>query len=226
MRIWGVNYYGIDYAKFIFECGVLYADLSDNIFDALDAYRLTINAKNDTMKKVCASFDSITPQKRGFAPSSSYIENQYILSPRERYFSYILDKKFPNIKLTKKYEEYYKYAMSDDYLKQLPDYYYESIGSTRESVMAEMAKLRRAIQHTKNLAEEAGKISVHGKPSFQIGWNVENSSEVWSVRQVIMEGGKWENISIYCVDRLTGEFSPPCENCKFTFEELMKLGGN
>lgn len=222
----GVNYYGIDYAKFIFESGAPYADLPDNIFEALDTYRLTINAKNGTMKRVCAAFDSITPQKRGFATSSSYIENQYILSPRERFFSDILDKKFPNIKLTKKYEEYYKYAMSDEYLKQLPDYYYESIGSTRESVMAEMAKLRRAIQHTKDLAKKANKKSVFGEPSFENNWNVENCSEVWSVRQVIMEGGKWENISIYCVEQLTGEYSSPCENCKITFEELEKLGGN
>ena len=69
-----------------------------------------------------------------------------------------------------------------------------------------MVKLRDAIELTKNKAVKDNRYtdlfgkSELEKPSYQKSWRVENCSEVWSVRQAIMNGAVWDNISFRCID--------------------------
>ena len=93
-----------------------------------------------------------------------------------------------------------------------------------------MVKLRDAIELTKNKAVKDNKYtdlfgkSELEKPSYQKSWRVENCAEVWSVRQALMNGAVWDNISFKCIDIKTDRNWSPCENCKKTFSELLKSG--
>ena len=113
--------------------------------------------------------------------------------------------------------------MSDEYLKKLPDKYYERIGVDRDSIQKEMAAFRNAINATKAYANKKGKCYINTKgekteyPSLEKDWRVENCAEIWSVRNAIMAGAKYENIAFECVENGTGKHAPACRNCKCTF---------
>ena len=96
-----------------------------------------------------------------------------------------------------------------------------------------MVKLRDAIGNTKNQAIQNNKYTnifdstgqSIKKPSLQKKWQVENCAEIWSVRQAIMNGAEWENISFKCINIDDGVYWKPCENCKETFKELITEQG-
>ena len=93
-----------------------------------------------------------------------------------------------------------------------------------------MVKLRDAIELTKNKAVKDNRYtdlfgkSELEKPSYQKSWRVENCAEVWSVRQAIMNGAEWENISFRCINIDNWIYRYPCENCKITFKDLIDKG--
>ena len=93
-----------------------------------------------------------------------------------------------------------------------------------------MVKLRDAIELTKNKAVKDNRYtdlfgkSELEKPSYQKTWRVENCAEIWSVRQAIMNGAEWENISFRCINIDNGIYRYPCENCKVTFKDLIDKG--
>ena len=93
-----------------------------------------------------------------------------------------------------------------------------------------MVKLRDAIELTKNKAVKDNRYtdlfgkSELEKPSYQKSWRVENCAEIWSVRQAIMNGAEWENISFRCINIDNGIYRYPCENCKVTFKDLIDKG--
>ena len=106
------------------------------------------------------------------------------------------------------YTDYYNLSMSKEYLNKLPDSYFKEKGINRLSVEKQMVKLRDAISNTKNEAIQNNKYTNIAdstgqsikKPSFQKKWQVENCAEIWSVRQAIMNGAVWDNISFRCID--------------------------
>ena len=122
------------------------------------------------------------------------------------------------------YTDYYNLSMSKEYLNKLPDSYFKEKGINRLSVEKQMVKLRDAIKHTKESATSINAYNEFGNPSFEDRWNVENCSEVWSVRQAIMNGAVWDNISFRCIDIRTDMNKPPCSNCQITFEKLYEIG--
>lgn len=83
-----------------------------------------------------------------------------------------------------------------------------------------MAKLREAINETKELTESAGTYCENGSkgPSFEKGWNVENCAEVWSCRQAILRGVKFEDMEMYCLHGYNGQEAPTCKNPHKTFK--------
>lgn len=87
-----------------------------------------------------------------------------------------------------------------------------------------MNKLSNAIDKTKKQAIENGEVNQYGNPSLQKGWNVENCAEVWSVRQAIMNGAKFDDLEYKCVFKKDGRYASPCENCLHTFSELKNSG--
>lgn len=122
------------------------------------------------------------------------------------------------------YSNFYKEFLSDKYLNDLSDNYFKEIGITKESVKAEMRKLREAIEQTKKAAGEKGVFNRYGNLSFEEMYDVENCAELWSVRQAIMEGAKFDEIEYKCVSRKSGVSVPPCENCSHTFSTLKNSG--
>lgn len=92
-----------------------------------------------------------------------------------------------------------------------------------------MVKLRDAIELTKNKAVKDNRYtdlfckSELEKPSYQKSWRVENCAEVWSVRQALMNGAVWDNISFKCIDikrTVTGLRVKTAKN----LSELLKSG--
>ena len=86
-----------------------------------------------------------------------------------------------------------------------------------------MAKLRNAIQNTKDQAKNLGKTADEAicnngiEYTFQKDWFVENCAEVWAARNAILNGAKFDNLIIKSVKREGLVLFPLCENCKHTF---------
>lgn len=53
--------------------------------------------------------------------------------------------------------------------------------------------------------------------SFE-NYDAENCAEIWSARNAIMAGAKYENIAFKCLNRNDDKRASPCDNCKCTFE--------
>ena len=207
----------------------------------LESYRSALNAESlENVNKVCVAFDSADPLKRGMSVNGSYFKNNRLLSTDEissgadeilnnMYKSKYGEEAFNNMT---DYTDYYNLSMSKEYLNKLPDSYFKEKGINRLSVEKQMVKLRDAIELTKNKAvkdnrytELFGKSELE-KPSYQKTWRVENCAEVWSVRQAIMNGAEWENISFKCINIDDGAYWKPCRNCEKTFEELINEKGD
>lgn len=208
----------------------------------LESYRRVLKGENvKALNKVCVAFDSADPLKRGMSVNGSYFKNNRLLSTDEissgadeilnnMYKSKYGEEAFDNMT---DYTDYYNLSMSKEYLNKLPDSYFKEKGINRLSVEKQMAKLRDAIGNTKNEAIQNNKYTnipdstgqSIKKPSFQENWQVENCAEIWSVRQAIMNGAEWKNISFRCINIEDGVYWKPCANCKETFKELITEQG-
>lgn len=104
-----------------------------------------------------------------------------------------------------------------------------------EATAAELRKLNEAVENTKQLAKSEAKdnpgkfIYKHGDSeefSFVSSHSVSNCGEVWSAREAILNGAKFDelDLSTYCNNGTgqydVGDYMPKCENCQHTF------GGN
>lgn len=92
-----------------------------------------------------------------------------------------------------------------------------------------MAKLRNAIQNTKDQAkanitesmsdiEKKKYINKFKEYSFEYSWNVENCAEIWAARNAILNGAKFDNLIIKSVYKSDLEIHELCKNCKCTFK--------
>ncbi len=193
-----------------------------------EKFRLDVT-KDTKYKKCNAWWDATNHKKYGYSASGNYYKNEYILSEKLKpYAEPVLKEKFPNLKTTSDYTAYHEYTLSKEFIDSIPNEYFTSTGCSKASVNIEMAKLRNAIQRTKNeaiISDTGFEFNAHGQPSFKYEWNVENCAEVWSAHQAIMEGVKYENIRFKCVTTQTGEWALPCKNCEKTFAELLNHEG-
>lgn len=89
-----------------------------------------------------------------------------------------------------------------------------------------MKKLRDAIENTKQLAINEKSYNDFGMPSFESDWNVENCAEIWSIRQALLNGAEWDNITFECINASDGVYWKPCKNCMNTFKDLIDKGDN
>ncbi|OOR52809.1 hypothetical protein BGP34_28800 [Bacillus mycoides] len=87
-----------------------------------------------------------------------------------------------------------------------------------------MAKLRASIDRVKDEAtkDEATKPNRYNEPSFEKDWNVDNCAEVWSARDAILKGARYDNF-IVRTENLRGGFAKPCENCSRTFLDFYNI---
>ncbi|GLV67136.1 hypothetical protein Bmyc01_58050 [Bacillus mycoides] len=85
-----------------------------------------------------------------------------------------------------------------------------------------MAKLRASIDRVKDEAIKEPSFSNHKEPSFEDGWNVDNCAEVWSARDAILKGARYDNFMIR-TENLAGGFAEPCANCSRTFLDFYNI---
>lgn len=150
------------------------------------------------------------------ATSSSYIDNPTILTEGE-----VFNKNLFNNKFKGNYEAYNNYLLTEEYLNEIPESYFNSKNLNRESVTNELKKFSDAIERTKQEAKaKLGENAINrfGNLSFTENWNVENCAEIWSTRKAIMNGAKFDNIELRCVETRTGKYAPQCKNCQHTYK--------
>ena len=178
----------------------------ERIVEDLESFRKNAikdkNIKGNTFN-IC--IDAGNPSKSGIASNKMY-----------EYNSTIKDYNDPRLfcSTSEQFSEYYKYTLTDKYIDNMPEAFIEGID--KESVKKEMAKLREAIQKTKDKAKELGMKNGFDNYSLEADWNVENCAEVWGARNAILNGAKFDDLIMRTVD-LNGKVKPPCDNCISTF---------
>ncbi|PEL16208.1 hypothetical protein COM55_27790 [Bacillus pseudomycoides] len=85
-----------------------------------------------------------------------------------------------------------------------------------------MAKLRASIEKVRAEAEKLRPLNKYGEPSFQYEWNIDKCAEVWSARDAILKGARYDNF-IVRTENLRGGFAEPCENCSRTFFDFYNI---
>ncbi|PEQ29263.1 hypothetical protein CN467_28720 [Bacillus cereus] len=85
-----------------------------------------------------------------------------------------------------------------------------------------MAKLRASIDRVKDEATKDKEFNDFDEPSFEEEWNVDNCAEVWSARDAILKGARYDNF-IVRTENLSGGFAKPCENCRRTFFDFYNI---
>ncbi|EPY6471389.1 hypothetical protein ACWO4B_002032 [Clostridium sporogenes] len=219
------NYLKEKYGKYkVYLCTDEQA-LRNSISEKLEDYRMSIDA--DKYAKSAVAYDGKNLDTVSMATSNSHQYNPTILTDAETFnkdmFNEILEKY--NRKESVAYSKYYEHTLTEDHIKNsLSDEYFTSKGFAKDDVISEMKKLTDAIDNTKEQAKLEGSISrLTGNPSFE-KWNVENCAEVWSTRKAILNGAKFDDISLKCVITDSGAYARPCENCKRTFNNLNNIG--
>ncbi|MED1568070.1 T7SS effector LXG polymorphic toxin [Bacillus paramycoides] len=169
------------------------------------------NAKN--ISKICAIVDTENPSLKGIAGSGIWKYNPTIIDHRG-----INPREF--CKTTEDYTKYYRSLLSEEYIDSLPDSFF--IGKNKEFIREDMAKLRASIDRVKDEATKSKLFNEHGEPSFEGDWNVDNCAEVWSARDAILKGARYDNFMIR-TENLPGGFAEPCKNCSRTFLDFHNI---
>ena len=50
-----------------------------------------------------------------------------------------------------------------------------------------------------------------------MNWNVDNCVEIWSARDAILKGARYDDL-VFRTEKLSGGFVEPCDNCLRTFD--------
>ncbi|PHF41412.1 hypothetical protein COF72_20195 [Bacillus pseudomycoides] len=183
----------------------------------LDNYRKVLRKNGDAkdISKICAIVDTENPSLKGIAGSGNWKYNPTIIDHRG-----IDPREF--CKTAEDYTKYYRSLLSEEYIDSLPDSFF--IGKNKEFIREDMAKLRASIDRVKDEAtkDEATKPNRYNEPSFEKDWNVDNCAEVWSARDAILKGARYDNF-IVRTENLRGGFAKPCENCSRTFLDFYNI---
>ncbi|MCY6353691.1 hypothetical protein, partial [Clostridium sp. ZS2-4] len=118
-------------------------------------------------------------------------------------------------KTTEDYTKYYRSLLSDEHLDDLPNSFW--VGKNEAFIREDMAKLRVDIERVKKEASDLGELNVYGEPSFESDWNIDNCAEIWSSRDAILKGARYDDL-VYRTENLDGRFAEPCDNCQRTFK--------
>jgi len=178
--------------------------------DALSKFRERLKNDKDAkgMGKICSTADLGDLNLKGEAGSGIWKYN-----PTIKDYTGVDPREF--CKTTEDYTKYYRSLLSDEYLESLPDSLW--VGKNKEFVKEDMAKLRADIERVKSEAADKDKFNVYGEPSFKSDWNVDNCAEIWSSRDAILKGARYDDL-VYRTENLSGGFAEPCKNCRKTFK--------
>lgn len=121
------------------------------------------------------------------------------------------------------YFEKYNALLTDEFVSTM---------NQPDGVKEELKKLNAAIRRTKSEAasryargEGAYLFKQHGANEYTLaeGHSVTNCGEIWSAREAILHGAKFDELSLSTYwnsksgSRSLGEYMTKCENCQFTF---------
>ncbi|MFI8708218.1 pre-toxin TG domain-containing protein [Bacillus sp. NPDC077411] len=162
------------------------------------------------MSKICVIMDTENPSLKGIAGSGNWQYNPTVIDHRG-----IDPREF--CKIPEDYTKYYRSLLSEEYIDSLPDSFF--IGKNKEFIREDMAKLRASIDRVK---DEATELNRYDEPSFEYDWNVDNCAEIWSARDAILKGARYDNF-IVRTENLQGGFAEPCDNCSRTFLDFYNI---
>lgn len=98
-----------------------------------------------------------------------------------------------------------------------------------DSIKNELRALNNAIEGTREFAKSEGKLygedfDYPGPPEYSRGkaWTVYNCGEVWSAREAILNGAKFDELKFTSIWKSDGTKNAMCKNCQHTFIEYMK----
>lgn len=149
------------------------------------------------------------------AGSCNYEYNPTITVP-EGYFDDI--DQYSGANLSKYYFDKYNQLLDKNFVNKM---------DISNSVKVELCKLSDAIENTKQLAMHSSESFDYGSKylgvkeveySFEKNWSVTNCGEVWSAREAILNGAKFNELTFQSINASNGLAKELCKNCQKTFE--------
>lgn len=149
------------------------------------------------------------------AGSCNYDFNPTITVP-EGYFDDI--SQYSGTSLSNYYFDKYNQLLDKNFISKM-----DASGSVKE----ELCKLSDAVENTKNLAMHSSEGFDYGSKylgvketeySFMETWSVTNCGEVWSAREAILNGAKFDELTFQSINASNGAAKELCKNCQKTFE--------
>lgn len=156
---------------------------------------------------------------RTFVAGSGNYQINPTINIEDNYFDDILEYTGTDYKIY--YFEKYNNLFSKDYINQM---------NVNESIKTELYKLSDAINYTKEQAKKNGGFDYGAKYlhiegieySFRNSWSVTNCGEIWSAREAILNGSKFDELTFKSIYSTDGKDFPMCKNCQYTFIEYFK----
>ena len=84
--------------------------------------------------------------------------------------------------------------------------------------------LQARINNTKNIAASDLNNPYREKSSYE-PWAVDNCAEVYATNKALQNSADIDNIFLNTKTVKTGEYAPPCDNCKITFNGFLMPNG-
>ena len=93
-----------------------------------------------------------------------------------------------------------------------------------DSIKNELRALNNAIEGTREFAKSEGKLygedfDYPGPPEYSRvkAWTVYNCGEVWSAREAILNGAKFDELKFTSIWKSDGTQNAMCDNCQIIF---------
>ena len=212
--------YGSKSAK-VLICGddaISFVSKYEDASDAINCFKTgnVTGVSNLEKSKVSKTYTFATEKnhKTFAAGSCNYDYNPTITVP-EGYFDDI--GQYSGINLNKYYFDKYNQLLDKDFISKM---------DVSSSVKAELCKLSDAIENTKKLAMHSSEGFDYGSKylgvkeveySFEKTWSVTNCGEVWSAREAILNGAKFDELTFQSINASNGLAKELCKNCQKTF---------
>ena len=123
----------------------------------------------------------------------------------------------------KLFTKVYNDLLTDEYLKTITD---PKIKREYEKLVNAVSDARSTIANNPNACKVTDFTGIDKDYSLFKDHSIINCAEIWSAREVIMQGGKFEDIMFSTRNyinssKAVGSLKPPCANCQFVFAKIL-----
>ena len=213
--------YGDDAAKVLTsgDDAVKFVSKYDDASDAIKCFKTgNVNGVSNLEKSDVSKTYTFATEKNGktfAAGSCNYDYNPTITVP-EGYFDDI--SQYSGTSLSNYYFDKYNQLLDKNFISKM---------DASSSVKEELCKLSDAVENTKDLAMHSSEGFDYGSKylgvketeySFMETWSVTNCGEVWSAREAILNGAKFDELTFQSINASNGAAKELCKNCQKTFE--------